>query len=904
MDRKNTKQFPTAGREPVVSAEEGELPDGAMGMDLVAGSEDLRLSKLVAARITPSTPATAFKVDRKNTKQFPAAGHESVVPEEEGEVLDGAFPMDNDLVDGSEDLRLSKLVAARLGETKEISCQNEHDMTTPSMTPTSMAPTRKEDVYAPTNGPLEDSNKPTKQEHDQFLLNEDKIEASNPSGMANASTNGPLEDPGEPTNPSHHPFLQFLLADENTDTSNPSGMMGSSGTNQGTEATSSGQQDSLPGAYAMAPSGTNNDGLNGVDHLPPNEHQSGVLTFDHCPTTASSNTSLVDGDIPVANIVGNDRDNTIPEATPEDLKAKDGRRKQRKRQLTRIGALSLAFFLIVLGLVLAIILFKVSKDQKTDIEGPVSTASPSVPPSMPPSQWRQGDIALQLISDYTNVMLDDLESAQYHAYQWLLDDIEMHENKLADERILQRFALATLYMATNGDSWSENDNWLNHSVHECFWYSNDYFLEDFDEEPYEYVQVVHPNPCEIPPTDNTDVSVLPEESENTYVHLWLANKELKGTIPPELFWLTHLRSISLYSNDGVWGSIPSLIGHLTNLEAINMGGTAISGLVPSELGLLSDTMHSIAIINALLEGSLPSELGLLHRMHDLLVDQNGLTGVVPDELGNASSLQWIYLNNNSFTGTFPVFMVHLPLQQLYLNGNQFSGAMPTEIGLLSEIKKFYVYGNRFTGTIPTQVAQMSSVSDLDFDDCYFTGTLPTELGLLTKMTNFWAAQNSLTGTISSEIAQNFNLSYFNVFENHLSGTIPADFGQISNLIDFQADSNELTGTIPALVAEGLSLENNNLSGSLPQGLSPSIEWLELSNNTLLTGPLPVGLTNLNWVFLTGTRISGVLPDYVCDIETLEFDCSSILCGCSCTCSNNSNSTAANILAKLSAKQLP
>ncbi|CAB9513478.1 Leucine Rich Repeat [Seminavis robusta] len=662
--------------------------------------------------------------------------------------------------------------------------------------------------------------------------------------------------------------------DDIIEASNPSSMANSSGMNNGTQANSSGQQDSFPGAYAMAPSGTNG-GSNDIDILPPSEHQSEVLSLGNGPATASN--SLFDGGIPVANLVSADRDNTIPEATPEDLEAQMGRRKQRKRPLTWMGALSLAFFLIVLGLVLAIILFKVSKDQKADIEGPVSTVSPSAPPSMPPSQWRQGDIGLQLIPNYTNVMLDDLESAQYHAYQWLLEDIEIHDNKLADEQILQRFALATFYMATNGDSWLRNENWLNHSVHECFWYANDYFLE-FDGEIDEYVQAIHPNPCEMPPTNNSDVSVLPEETENTYVHLWLANKNLEGTIPPELFWLTDLRSVSLYNNAGLGDSIPSLIGQLSNLEAINMGSTATSGVLPSELGLLSDTMHSISIINAQLEGSLPSELGLLHRMSDLFVDQNGLTGVVPEELGDASSLQFIYLADNSFTGTFPAFMVHLPLLQLYLDGNLFSGAMPTDIGLLSKIELFGVYGNRFTGTIPTQVAQMSSVGYLDFDDCYFTGTLPSELGLLSDMTGFWAAGNSLTGTISSGIAQNFNLEHFTVAENYLSGTIPTEFGQIANLMT-------------------LSLENNNLSGSLPRGLSSNIDWLEVSNNTLLTGSLPASLTSLNWVWLTGTQISGVLPDYVCDIETLEFDCSSILCGCSCTCSNNSNSTAASILAR-------
>ncbi|CAB9513479.1 hypothetical protein SEMRO_594_G172430.1 [Seminavis robusta] len=121
-------------------------------------------------------------MDQKNMKQFPAASREGEVSKEEGEQVDRAFLMNLDLVVGSEDLALSKLISDRLGEIKEIPHQNEHDMKMPSLTPT-----RKAAVYASTNGPLEDPSKPTKQAHNQFLLVDAKIEASNPSCMANSS---------------------------------------------------------------------------------------------------------------------------------------------------------------------------------------------------------------------------------------------------------------------------------------------------------------------------------------------------------------------------------------------------------------------------------------------------------------------------------------------------------------------------------------------------------------------------------------------------------------------------------------------------------------------------------------------------------------------------------------------
>ncbi|CAB9531562.1 unknown protein (Partial), partial [Seminavis robusta] len=413
MDHKNTKEFPATDCEGVVS-EKGEAFDPAFptDLDMVAGSEDLRLSKLVAARITTSTPAAAFDMDHNNTEQLPIADREGVVSEEE---VDPAFPMDLDWVDGSEDLRLSKLVAARLGETEELH-QNQHHMIRPSSTPA----TKTAEC---------DYDEPTNHAHDHFLLMDNKISANNLSCMADASTNRPLEQAHDQSTSSDQctgPAIG-LPTDENNDASNPSAVVGSSSMKHGMQANSSGRSHSLPGAYALAPSGANNNGSNGVDQLPQSEHQSGVLSLDSGLTTASSNSSFFDRDIPVAKIVSNDRDITIPEAAPEDLEAQMGHRKQRERQFTRMGALSLAFFMMVLGLVLLIILFMLSRGQKTDIAGPVPTVSPSASPSMSPSHWRQGDIALQLFPNYTKAMLDELESAQYRAYQWLLDDIEMHD---------------------------------------------------------------------------------------------------------------------------------------------------------------------------------------------------------------------------------------------------------------------------------------------------------------------------------------------------------------------------------------------------------------------------------------------------------------------------------------------
>lgn len=52
------------------------------------------------------------------------------------------------------------------------------------------------------------------------------------------------------------------------------------------------------------------------------------------------------------------------------------------------------------------------------------------------------------------------------AYQFVLDDPYL-ENPCG-KRVDQRYALATLYYSTNGNSWKNNEGWLE-PVDECTW---------------------------------------------------------------------------------------------------------------------------------------------------------------------------------------------------------------------------------------------------------------------------------------------------------------------------------------------------------------------------------------------------------------------------------------------------
>ncbi|CAB9521892.1 Leucine Rich Repeat [Seminavis robusta] len=541
---------------------------------------------------------------------------------------------------------------------------------------------------------------------------------------------------------------------------------------------------------------------------------------------------------------------------PVDPQIGNSRKRKKNDTPLVVGSIIFLLCLLVVIIVVAVVVKsggnkEATKNQNEPFQS--VTVAPSGLPNQPHS------IIFQAFPNYTLEALKDPKSPQSLAHQWLLSDLEANNYTLTS-RQKQRFALATLFYATNGNDWLNNDNWLSHSAHECFWFAQGAFLEIPRTEVELnriYLETTHPNPCEMSPAQiDGPKSVHLEHGQ--YQHIWLHTNGLQGSLPLELYWLKNLRSISLYNNEDLTGTISSHIGKLRKLEAIDMGGrvqgaTKIAGNLPTELGLLSHSMVSIAILNAQLEGSLPSELGLLHRMQYLLLGRNSLTGTLPTELGKASSLDWMYLGENSISGTIPVSLSKLPLEDLWLDSNLLTGTIHAEFGQISSLKRFDLRENHFSGTIPSALGQLSS------------------------------------------------LSYFNVWRSHLTGKIPSELAMISSLEVFQLSSNALTGMIPAEFEQlqllyALSLEHNYLSGALPQRLTPALRILEVNNNTLLTGTLPSNLLNLHVFVLDGTQISGVLPDSLCDIDKLAFDCSSILCGCSCLCMNETNITGAIVLA--------
>jgi hypothetical protein len=73
---------------------------------------------------------------------------------------------------------------------------------------------------------------------------------------------------------------------------------------------------------------------------------------------------------------------------------------------------------------------------------------------------------LAYLSSDSNVLEDD-SSPQFFALSWLANNDTVDERDIP--RVEARYALATLYFATNGDEWKDDLHFLSPQLHECNW---------------------------------------------------------------------------------------------------------------------------------------------------------------------------------------------------------------------------------------------------------------------------------------------------------------------------------------------------------------------------------------------------------------------------------------------------
>ncbi|CAB9519081.1 LRR receptor-like serine threonine-protein kinase [Seminavis robusta] len=310
-------------------------------------------------------------------------------------------------------------------------------------------------------------------------------------------------------------------------------------------------------------------------------------------------------------------------------------------------------------------------------------------------------------------------------------------------------------------------------------------------------------------------------------------------------------------SSGLTGTIPTLIGLLTAVTSISIGGNEFSGTIPTEVGLLSNLV-SLKIQRNQFTGKLPSDVGLLTRLTDLVLNDNQIE-YLPSEIGKMMALNRLYLNNNEISGNIPSEAGLLKsLINLYLQENHFREAVPTELGQLTVLNGLIMHSTKISGHVPSELGLVTTMSKLLLYDTLLSGPLPSEIGLLTGLNDMSLQDTQITGSVPDSLCANAHLSWIMVDcppgpfamectcdkckcgapskelppaeavkpASPAESESPQTAPQTVELFDVSTVSlgeNKFTGTVPSQIAQwtkltNLQLYSNWLSGSVPSSL--------------------------------------------------------------------------------------
>ncbi|XP_030936746.1 receptor-like protein EIX2 [Quercus lobata] len=380
-----------------------------------------------------------------------------------------------------------------------------------------------------------------------------------------------------------------------------------------------------------------------------------------------------------------------------------------------------------------------------------------------------------------------------------------------------------------------------------------------------------------------------------------------GKLNPSLLDFKHLNYFDLSFNNFSASPIPEFLGSMKSLTSLNLSNARFVGLIPHQLGNLSNLLYlnlkgSGLYVNNLqwLSGlSLLQHLDMsfvnlskatdwlqltntLPSLFDLRLSSSQLPFIPPTLTVNFSSLltldlsgnqfentlilSWIFglrnlvsldLSDNYFQGPIPVDLQNMTsLRHLDLSGNYFNHTIPNWFYSFSRLEFLNLCESKLQDTISNAIGNLTSAISIDLSFNELEGKLPRSLGNLCNLREIRLSYNKWSQKIS-EILESLSrclsdrLEILDLSKSQLHGHLTDELGVFKNLVKLSFQYNSISGPIPVSLANLPSLtyldfSNNHIYGSLPQnfGQLKNLVKLVLWNNSI-SGPLPVSLGNLS-----------------------------------------------------------
>ena len=231
---------------------------------------------------------------------------------------------------------------------------------------------------------------------------------------------------------------------------------------------------------------------------------------------------------------------------------------------------------------------------------------------------------------------------QRRALDWLADDDAL---RLApdDPALVQRYALAVFYYATDGDAWNQ-----------CR------APAAFDAESVARADAA----CRLTTTNAT--AIFPNDVRGS--NAWLSP-----------------------ASECTWGGLSCYRAGSANAYQVNVvefEDNGLSGTLPAEMAQLS-ALRFFALERGTIAGPIPSSYGNLASLLLLDFDYNRLQGTLPPELWSLTNLRQLDLNDNRIRGELSGDIRRLrQLRFFQIDNNRMTGEIPTELGEVPNLSEF------------------------------------------------------------------------------------------------------------------------------------------------------------------------------------------------------------------------
>ena len=498
-------------------------------------------------------------------------------------------------------------------------------------------------------------------------------------------------------------------------------------------------------------------------------------------------------------------------------------------------------------------------------------------------------------------LLSNRYSSQGKALDWILFT---DERRLCptDKDLVQRYALAVFYYATDGDKWIARGNFLR-DVHECGW------------------------------------SGIVCDGNRNVVEMEFENNGLVGSIPDELSSLTYLQILSL-ENGHIGGTIPAALGKLSWLTKLDIDFNSLVGTIPSELSQAKN-LRTIDLNDNFITGSI-DVLANLPRLVFIDIHSTKVSGTISDAFGQLADLGVFVVHQTHLSGRTPSLFCENPSLTVIqadcrkvvcpcctlcypveydppavpvIGSNPTSLVNPTQlasfdcvdsreraIGITRELSKYTDIALIYSDTTPQGRARKWILEDDSLQLCPEANNLAQRYALAVLYfstsgdewfscsrgsdTNFCMQGNQFRsdGRLSTPrsvfLSGDYECEWGGVIchsdglvaqirleKNNLRGTLPSEISAFVALESLALENGSISGTIPSAIGslvhlEELDLNVNRFIGSLPSELSNllSLRVLDVDTNQLIGGiGVLSSLTNLRYIQLHNTGIGGTVP---------------------------------------------